>query len=70
MKAGELKEMTNEELLHKEGELKNELFNLRFQAASGQIENPMRIRAVRKEIARIKTILREKELESQRGNVE
>lgn len=70
MKAGELKEMTNEELLDKEGELKNELFNLRFQAASGQIENPMRIRAVRKEIARIKTVLREKELESQRGNIE
>lgn len=70
MKAGELKEMTNEELLNKEGELKNELFNLRFQAASGQIENPMRIKAVKKDIARIETILREKELESQRGDVE
>lgn len=70
MKASDLREMTDEELKSKEEELRNELFNLRFQAASGQIENPMRIRSVRKEIARIKTILNEKELASQKGNVE
>jgi large subunit ribosomal protein L29 len=54
MKASDLREMTDEELKSKEEELRNELFNLRFQAASGQIENPMRIRWVRKEIARVK----------------
>jgi large subunit ribosomal protein L29 len=70
MKASDLREMTDEELKSKEEELRNELFNLRFQAASGQIENPMRIRWVRKEIARIKTIFKEKELASQKGNVE
>jgi large subunit ribosomal protein L29 len=44
------------------GELKEELFNLRFQSALGQLENPMRVREVRKSIARIKTVLREREL--------
>ena len=53
MKARELKEL---------GDLKGELFNLRFQLATGQLENPMRIREVKKSIAQIKTILREEEL--------
>ncbi|AIS53183.1 ribosomal protein L29 [Thermoanaerobacter kivui] len=62
MKAKEIRELTSEELLQKLSELKTELFNLRFQLATGQLDNPMRIRDVRKTIARIKTILREREL--------
>ncbi|ABY92177.1 MAG: 50S ribosomal protein L29 [Caldanaerobacter subterraneus] len=62
MKAREIRELTNEELLQKLSDLKAELFNLRFQLATGQLDNPMRIRDVRKTIARIKTILREREL--------
>ncbi len=57
MKAAELKEKTVDELLKKEQELRKELFNLRFQQATGEIENPMRIRAVRKDIARILTVI-------------
>lgn len=57
MKATELKEKTVDELLKKEQELRKELFNLRFQQATGEIENPMRIRAVRKDIARILTVI-------------
>ncbi|AAM25427.1 MAG: 50S ribosomal protein L29 [Caldanaerobacter subterraneus] len=62
MKAKEIRELSNEELQQKLSELKAELFNLRFQLATGQLDNPMRIRDVRKTIARIKTILREREL--------
>ncbi|QEK11175.1 50S ribosomal protein L29 [Crassaminicella thermophila] len=62
MKANKLHDMTVQELNNKLMELKNELFNLRFQLATGQLENPMRVKSVRKEIARTKTILREKEL--------
>lgn len=62
MKANGIRELTNEELLQKLSDLKTELFNLRFQLATGQLDNPMRIRDVRKTIARIKTILREREL--------
>ncbi|NLO82023.1 MAG: 50S ribosomal protein L29 [Clostridiales bacterium] len=64
MKASELREMTNEELNERVNELKAELFNLRFQLATGQLENPMRIREVKRNIARIKTILRERELKA------
>lgn len=60
MKAEELREATDEELQEKEEELRRELFNLRFQLATAQIENPMRVRVVKKDIARIKTILRER----------
>jgi large subunit ribosomal protein L29 len=59
VKAKELRDMTKEELGTKVGELKEELFNLRFQMATGQLENPMRLREVRKDIARTKTVLRE-----------
>ena len=52
------------ELAGKLAELKEELFNLRFQMATRQLENPMRIREVRKNIARIKTVQRERELKS------
>lgn len=62
MKAKEIRELTNQELDKKLDELKDELFNLRFQSATGQVENPMRIRQVKKDIARVKTIIREREL--------
>lgn len=60
MKPFEFREMTVEELTSKEHELRRELFNLRFQKATGEIENPMRIKAVKKDIARILTIKTEK----------
>ncbi|MBT9139618.1 MAG: 50S ribosomal protein L29 [Dehalococcoidia bacterium] len=62
MKANELKEFSDVELVSKLSELKEELFNLRFQMATGQLENHMRIREVRKSIARVKTIQRQREL--------
>lgn len=64
MKARELQELRNnpQELKDKLLGLKSELFNLRFQLATGQLENPMRIREVKKSIAQIKTILRQEEL--------
>lgn len=64
MKAKELRELSNAELQDKVAEFKSELFNLRFQLATGQLENPMRIREVKRNIARAKTILRERELKS------
>jgi large subunit ribosomal protein L29 len=60
--AVELRGLGDEELLTKLREAKEELFNLRFQAATGQLENHGRLRAVRKDIARIYTLLREREL--------
>lgn len=63
MKAVELRNSKTEELTKQLSELKAELFNLRFQLAVNQLENPMRIKAVKKDIARIKTIIRERELE-------
>ena len=60
MKSSELREMTVEELSRKENDLRKELFNLRFQQATGEIENPMRIRAVRKDIAKVLTVRSEK----------
>jgi large subunit ribosomal protein L29 len=65
-KARELRELTDEELRQKLVDLKDELFRLRFQLATGQLENPMRIREVRRDFARVKTILRERELSRQR----
>ncbi len=62
MKAAELRNMTAEQLLEQLEGLKAELFNLRFQHTINQLENPMRINAVKKDIARIKTVLRELEL--------
>ncbi len=60
MKANQLRELSPDELLGKEQDLRQELFNLRFQHATHQLENTMRIRTVRREIARIKTIYNEK----------
>ena len=64
MKGKELHNMTNEELQTKLGELKSELFNLRFRHASGQLENPMTIVSCKKDIARVNTVIRERELKS------
>ncbi|GAB2626541.1 MULTISPECIES: 50S ribosomal protein L29 [Nocardiaceae] len=60
--AAELRELTDEELVTKLRESKEELFNLRFQMATGQLDNNRRLRTVRHEIARIYTVLREREL--------
>jgi large subunit ribosomal protein L29 len=60
--ADELRTSTEDELSSKLAEAKEELFNLRFQGATGQLENHGRLRAVRKEIARIYTVMREREL--------
>ena len=58
MKGKELHNMTDEELQAKLGELKTELFNLRFRHASGQLENPMTIASCKKDIARVNTVIR------------
>ena len=62
MKTSELREMTSAELETKLQSLKEELFNLRFQLAINQLDNPMRISAVKKDIARVKTVIRQNEL--------
>jgi len=62
MKASEIREKTQVELEKEEKELKAELFKLRFQLATNQLENPMRLRDVKKSIAQVKTILRERQL--------
>ncbi len=64
MKVNEIRNLSTAELNEKIVSLREELFNLRFQLATGQLENPMRIREVRKTIARIKTVQREKELKA------
>ena len=61
MKASEIKEMTLVKLNNKLEDLRKELFNLRFQHAVNQLDNPMRIKAVKKDIARVKTFIREQE---------
>jgi large subunit ribosomal protein L29 len=62
MKASDIRNLTTAEIEQKISSFKEELFNLRFQLATGQLDNPIRIRDVRKEIARAKTVLREREL--------
>lgn len=62
MKTKDIRQMSSEELATKVNELKNELFNLRFQLATGQLDNPSSIKGVKKDIARVKTIQREREL--------
>ena len=61
MKVSELRELAVEELQRKEQDLRKELFNLRFQQATGEIENPMRIRRIRKDIARVLTMITERD---------
>ncbi len=60
MKPSELRELTSMELETKLDDIKEELFNLRFQHATGQLENPMRIRDIKKTYARVKTIIQER----------
>jgi large subunit ribosomal protein L29 len=62
MKASEFRNLTTAEIEQKIAGFKEELFNLRFQMATGQLDNPMQIHKVRKNIARAKTVLREREL--------
>jgi large subunit ribosomal protein L29 len=59
---GELRELTDDDLISRLRESKEELFNLRFQVATGQLSNNLRFRTVRQEIARVYTVLREREL--------
>jgi len=66
LRADEVRDLTDEELDRKLAELKEELFNLRFQLATGQLDNPMRVKAVRKDIARVHTVRRERELNIRR----
>ncbi len=61
MKVGELRELSTQELIQREKELAMELFNLRFQMATGQLSNHTAIRKTKKDIARIKTVLNEKD---------
>jgi large subunit ribosomal protein L29 len=62
MKTKDLRSKSTQELTNELANIKEELFNLRFQHATGQLDNPLRIRDVKKEYARIKTILREREI--------
>ncbi|MDH3247364.1 MAG: 50S ribosomal protein L29 [Acidimicrobiia bacterium] len=64
MSAGHLRDLAHDELVEKLDEAKEELFNLRFQLATNQLDNSARIRAVKKEIARISTVIREQEIEA------
>jgi large subunit ribosomal protein L29 len=68
MKSKEFREMTNDELVNKLKELKTEHFNLRFSHATGQLSNPMMLNNVKKDIARVLTILRERELKEKKAN--
>jgi len=65
MRARELRELSIDELAQKERDLKEEFFNLRFQRATGQLENLMRLTQVKRDIARVKTVLRERKGEIQ-----
>ena len=62
MKANKVRELTTEELIAKLADLKKELFNLRLSHATGQLANPLALNNVKKDIARIKTVLREREV--------
>jgi large subunit ribosomal protein L29 len=67
VKASKLRDLSSNELVDRVAELKNELFNLRFQQATGQLQNPIRLNQCRKDIARVKTIIRERELDLKRA---
>ena len=69
MKASEIKEMTLVEMNNKLEELRKELLNLRLQNAVNQLDNPMRLKAVKKDIARVKTFIREQELKNDGSRV-
>ncbi len=65
MKVSEIREKTSSDLANLEAELKQELFKLRFQNATNGLDNPMKIKSVKKDIAKIKTILREREIKGE-----
>ncbi len=67
MKASQFNEMTSAELSQKLEQLKGELFNLRFQLATSQLQNPMMIKQTKRDIARVQTILREREIKAASG---
>ena len=69
-KATELRELPDDELLARIDSAKEELFNLRFQLATGQLDAPTRIREVRRDVARIATVLREREIEAELDAIE
>ena len=69
-KAAELRELPDDELLSRVDDAKEELFNLRFQQATGQLDSPTRIRQVRRDDARIATVLREREIDAELGATE
>ena len=66
MKASEIRELSREEIMRKTADLKEELFNLRFQHEVGQLENPQKMKQTKRDIARVKTIIRELELTDNR----
>ena len=66
MKLEKVREMTETELNTELKKMKNELFNLRFQHVTGQLENPIKMRDVKKDIARVKTVIREKQIEAEK----
>ncbi len=67
MTAAEIREMTEEEIRGRAAELQEELFRLRFRSATQQLENPALLRTLRREVARLKTILRQRELAQKNG---
>ena len=67
MELKKMREMTEVELTAELKKMKNELFNLRFQHVTGQLENPIKLRDTKKQIAKVKTIIREKELQKVQG---
>jgi len=64
MKPGDIRELSEDELTQQLAEMQQEMFNLRMQKSFGQMENPARLRIVRRDLARMKTIIREKEMAS------
>lgn len=67
MELKKMREMTDAELSNELKKMKNEMFNLRFQHVTGQLENPIKLRDTKKQIAKVKTIIREKELQKVQG---
>lgn len=67
MRASKVRDLSSEELQRKLSDLKEELFNLKFQLATGQLDNPMRVKEVKKDIARVMTIMQERVLKIERA---
>jgi large subunit ribosomal protein L29 len=67
MKVSEIKDLSMEEMLRKLDDLKEELFNLRFQHETGQLENPQKMKQTKRDIARVKTLIKQSELNKETG---